>query len=85
MNYCLVTASYFRDYKLKSPIRRIGLLFSAVPNLFGGRNDGHRAALLFTLDGEEDGAVFQREQGVILAATDVVATVSPARTSKSTP
>ena len=50
-------------------------MFSAVPSLFGGRNDDHRATLLFTLDGEEDGAVLQREQGVILAATDVVARV----------
>jgi hypothetical protein len=39
--------------------------------LFGGRNDGDRATLLFALDGELDDAVLQREQGVILAAATV--------------
>ena len=43
--------------------------------LFGGRNDGHRAALLFALDGELDGTVLQCVEGVILAAADVFARV----------
>ena len=43
--------------------------------LFGSRNDGHRAALLVALDGELDGTVLEREQGVILAAADVFARV----------
>jgi hypothetical protein len=66
---------FFRLLKLKSPIQRTGLCDSAVLNLFSGRNDGDRAALLLALDGELDGAILQREQGVVLAHADVFASV----------
>ena len=44
-------------------------------DLFGGGNDVDRATVLGALDGELDGAILQREQGMVLATADILAGV----------
>ncbi len=69
------SAAKRRPIKQKALSGRIGLFRFRRAELFGSRDDGNGAALLFTLDGELDHAVLECEEGVVLAAANVFARV----------